>query len=276
MTMFPDDGAANPLADPVIAERIASIGADQEHGATDLARQALDTLALAAQRLPEEGLAASLDGIGILLVFAKPTMAAVKNAVSRALADGPHHHPGHATRAVDRARAWLDFAASGTAEQAGAVITDGAVLATCSYSASVVHACAAAARDGKRPWVLVLPSVVDGVAHGERMAAALREAGVRADLVPEGDPLPQGLTAALVGADRVLPDGSLVNGTPTLALAEAMREAGTPLYVVCETFKLDDAAHVEPGFDHVPAALVSAYITERGVAEPAEVWALKG
>ena len=59
---------------------------------------------MAAESFPEEGLGAYLDGVGVLIVLSRPSVAAVKNAVSRALADGPLSHPGQAKRAFDRAR----------------------------------------------------------------------------------------------------------------------------------------------------------------------------
>ena len=258
-------------------EAIAALAADREHGATDLAREALDILEAAAVNFPEEGLGASLDAVGVLIVLARPTMASVKNAVGRALADGPLAHPGQAKRAFGRARAWLDYAAKATIEEAASMLPDGATLLTCSYSGTVLEACISAVAGGKKLMVIALTSKVGDIAYGERMAEALLTNGISAEVFPDEVSIPDlgALTMALIGADRICPDGSLVNGAPSLLLAEHVQGVA-PLYVVAETFKLDDAEHVEAGFERVPAELITGYITDRGVVQPAQVWDLRG
>ena len=260
---------------PDIQARITALAEDRDSGATDLAREALNILGEASKSFPEDGLAAYLDGIGVLLVLSRPTMASVKNAVSRALADGPLVHPGQAQRAFERARAWVDYATNATTHEAAAVLPDGATVLTCSYSTSVVKACAAAAAAGKRTRVVVLESKFEGTAYGEHLAQDLTNEGVEADVVSDDSlaDATSGITMGLLGADRVMPDGSLVNGTPSLALAEQMKSRA-PLYVVCETFKLDDGEYVEPGFDVIPADLVTGYVTDRGVVPPDQIWSL--
>ena len=259
--------------DPTIEARIAALAADREHGATELARLALDILASAVERLGERDREASLERVAGQLTRAKPSMAAVKNAVARALADARLAQGAEPRQAVERARRWLDEAARAAAEQAAALLpADGAVL-TCSYSSSVVNACAAAARAGKRVRALAIESRVGDIAYGERMAHALAVHGISTEIVADSALARgvDGVDLVLVGADRVLPDGSLVNGVPTRALAERMAGVA-PLYVVCETFKLDDERSMERGFDLVPAALITWYVTERGVVRPADMW----
>lgn len=112
------------------------------------------------------------------------------------------------------------------------------------------------------------------MAHGQHMADGLVAEGLDATGIPDDAALAkQKPTLAIIGVDRVCPDGSLVNGTPSLAFAEALGDVA-PLYVACETFKLDDDRHIEPGFDRVPGDLVAGYITDRGVAQTSQVWGL--
>ncbi len=105
---------------------------------------------------------------------------------------------------------------------------------------------------------------------------------------------------AVVGADRIAANGDTANKIGTLGVALACREAGVPLLVAapCSTLDLSvaDGAGIRieqrdpdevtvmagtrlapktsqgfnPAFDVTPARLVSAIVTERGVAEPAE------
>ncbi len=202
-------------------------------------------------------------------------MASVKGAVSRALADGPLMHPGQAMRAFQRARSWIDYAATATTHEAVAILPDGATIITCSYSGSVARACIAAADEGKSLRVIALRSEVEGTAYGEHLADDLREAGIDVDVAADDTIASHShsVTLGLIGADRVMPDGSLVNGTPSLALAGEL-SGKAPLYAVCETFKLDDGEYVEPGFDVIPASLVTGYVTDRGVVQPGQVWSL--
>ncbi len=94
-------------------------------------------------------------------------------------------------------------------------------------------------------------------------------------------------TCVALGADSVRADGSLVNKVGSYPLALMAREAGKPVYVLCETLKvaapefplvLEEKDPVEalpdmiaglsarnPYFDVTPAALITAYITEHGV-----------
>lgn len=109
-------------ADPEIQERIAALTSDRESGATALAYDALDILEAAASSFPKDGLGAYLDGVGVLLVLSRPTMASVKNAVARA--DGPLSHPGQAKRAFRRVLSWIDFAVRAVAEEIAATIPD--------------------------------------------------------------------------------------------------------------------------------------------------------
>jgi translation initiation factor 2B subunit (eIF-2B alpha/beta/delta family) len=262
-------------ANPEIQERIAALTEDRESRATALAYDALDILEAVAGSFPEDGLGAYLDGVGVLLMLSRPTMASVKNTVSRALADGPLSHPGQAKRAFQRARPWIDFAVRAAAEEVAATITDGTTILICSYSGTVITALSTAARKQKGFRVLCIASEVDGVAHGQHMADGLVAEGLQAIVIPDGSALAeQKPTLALIGADRVCPDGSLVHGTPSLAFAGALGGVA-PLYVACETFKLDDDNHIEPGFDRVPGDLVAGYITDRGVVQPSQVWGLR-
>lgn len=256
---------------------IAALAADREHGATHLAREALDILDTAAASFPEEGLGAYLDSVGVLIVLSRPSMAAVKSAVSRALADGPLSHPGQAKRAFDRARSWINYAARATAEETAAMLPDGGTIVTCSYSGTVVEACGSAVQAGKALRVVALASRVGETAYGERMADALRGVGVEAEVCPDHTDLATlgPIAMGLLGADRVAPDGSMINGVPSLLLAERLRGVA-PLYVAAETFKLDDGEQVEDGFEPVPASMIAGYVTDRGVVSPSAVWELRG
>ena len=66
----------------------------------------------------------------------------------------------------------------------------------------------------------------------------------------------------LVGADKLLPDGGIVNAWPTLLLARRA-EGLMSLYAVAESYKFDSDPSVEEGFELVPASLITRVVTER-------------
>jgi translation initiation factor eIF-2B subunit delta len=254
--------------------RVAAIAADRERGATDLAREALDVLGWVAE---EDGVD-RLPLVAAALARTHPTMAAIKNVVTRVMEDAASTRSrSAAVDACRRARAWLDEASTVVVDRAATVVPFDAAVVTCSYSSATVKACLRAASE-RRARLLALESTVDGVAYGVRVAAWLKERGVACDVVSDermADAL-DGAALVLVGADRVLPDGALVNGSPSGRLAVAARHAGVPFYAMCEAFKLDEERAIEPGFDLVPPRLVTAYITAHGVVAPGVVWAVHG
>lgn len=106
------------------------------------------------------------------------------------------------------------------------------------------------------------------------------------------------IDAVLVGADRIALNGDVANKVGTYPLALAAREAGVPFYVVAPVSSVDPATSVgdlipieerdadevlyvdgvriapegvaafNPAFDVTPASLVTAIVTEQGIARP--------
>lgn len=107
-----------------------------------------------------------------------------------------------------------------------------------------------------------------------------------------------GITKAIAGADRIARDGSTANKIGTYGLAVLARHQGVPFYVAAPWTTIDahtasgdgivieergadevrtargtplapvDARVWNPAFDVTPPALVTAFITERGVVRP--------
>jgi methylthioribose-1-phosphate isomerase len=128
-----------------------------------------------------------------------------------------------------------------------------------------------------------------GVAH------SLVVDGAMAGLIARGE-----VDAVIVGCDRVAANGDTANKVGTYGLALAARDAGIPFVVAGPTSTIDaaiadgSAIAIEergaeevrafggvastlpgtpvrnPAFDVTPAALISALVTERGVAQPVD------
>ncbi|MBI4337337.1 MAG: hypothetical protein HY683_05865 [Chloroflexi bacterium] len=256
--------------------RIAAIRADRQRGAGELAQEALRTLRLAAEQGGnDEALQRTLREAAQALMTARPSMAAVTNAARWFLREWGD---GTAARAVAACDALLERTATashGAGVRAAGLLRDGATVLTCSYSTAVTRALRLAWGRGCRLSVLALESWHGDVAYGARLKEALAGDPIAVRLVPDAQVTEAVGWAelALVGADQVLPDGSLVNGTPTLALARAARRR-IPLYSIAESFKFAEVAlqePLEPGFDLVPAELVTGYVTEKGILPPTAV-----
>ena len=158
------------------------------------------------------------------------------------------------------------------------MLDSGDCIMTCSYSSTLCRTVAAAAQKGKMIEIIAAESVsLDGVFYyGELTAQTLRKQGIAVGVIHDRDIAAyiSNIDKVLVGADSILADGSLINGIPTGCLA---REASgvTPFYVVCDTAKLDPRSDnerlIEPGFEHIPAAMITGIITEEGMIEPGNV-----
>ena len=205
------------------------------------------------------------------------------------------------------------------AHGAGLVPEDGRVLTHCNAGAlacagygTALGVIRAAAEQGRRPAVWV--DETRPVLQGARLTAwELDRLGIPATLVADG--MAAGLMAAgevdcvVVGADRIAANGDVANKVGTYGLAVLAAHHDIPFYVAAPTSTVDldcpdgDAIPIEqrpaeevttfagqriapPGmkvdnraFDVTPAALVTAIVTEEGVARapyPASLAALCG
>jgi methylthioribose-1-phosphate isomerase len=155
----------------------------------------------------------------------------------------------------------------------------------------------------QRGAVHVLAGETRPLLQGARLTVwELARAGVSHDLVVDGAMaglIRRGeVDAAIVGADRVAANGDTANKVGTYPLALAAAAAGIPFVVAAPTSTIDahlpdgDGVEIEerdadevrafagtdttlpgtevrnPAFDVTPAALITALVTERGVARP--------
>ena len=267
-----------------IEQSLDDIRRDRSSGAAELAREALALLAAAAEQLetssPRE-LSDSLDRAAGALRLVRPTMAPIgysanqfETSLSEKKANAlslPELRSMIATAARNLSIE-ADQMSRRLADDVADSLTDGDVVVTASYSSSLVGGFRRAAEQGKRIRVLALASGGDGPSFGQRVADAARSAGLDAILVPD-DELPSAVRQAdlaLIGADSVLPDGAVVNGTPSGLLAETAHNAGRPVIVAAGPTKRveeDSPALVwlrpgrlEAGFDLVPGGMIDVIL----------------
>ena len=295
-----------------VAPTVRSVAADDEHGSASLSVRALEVLrdrAALIRAESEKGGGGGDDGrrneapssrsessgsddadelfdLAARLRGVRPSMAALHNRVNRAVAESDETPEGverAAEEGVERALAADADAASEAAER---VAGDGVL--TLSRSGTALSALREA--DLRKLFVAESRPGNEGIGVAEALAAektvTLHTDAAVAHVLHEA-----AVDAVLVGADTVLPDGSVVNKTGTRAAALAADRDGVPFYVVAASDKVttDETVPLESGdraavydgdatvdvrnptFDVTPPELVERVVTERGALSPDEV-----
>ena len=283
---------------PEIISLIDEIRNDRVHGASQLARQAVEVLKIAAERSQTDSVAqflGELREVGERLASARPAMAPIFNIVSRFLDAVSGVSPDEGLdEAKSLALSWADElteaslqATAQIVKYGSALIADGDRIMTHSYSSTVVAVLKEAFAQDKHIEVIATRSGAGGT--GQRIAQELGHHGLPVIFT---DDAAIGLyisrvSKAMVGADRICADGNIVNGIGTYQLALAAQKAGVPFYVLGETLKFDsrlksDQVDLEeslppqvkvknPAFDITLLEMVSGVVTENGLLTPEAV-----
>jgi translation initiation factor 2B subunit (eIF-2B alpha/beta/delta family) len=275
-----------------VTKVIEKIRNDRQHGACWLSREALSVVKLAVERSEAEstrGFIAELEMAGQSLAEARTSMAPLRNLVSRLISEV--RGKSEVERNLDSLRAFAVAscdqlilesieAMARVTQIASEIIRNGGTVMTCSYSSTVCQIFEAARDIGKEISVIVAESrVVDGKPYGELTTRELGVLGVPVELIPDPS-IAQHISLshmALIGADTILRDGSVINGVPSLELALAAKAAGVPFYSAAESSKMDCSKElsvesgIESGFEKVPFDLITGIITEFGVWEPTDL-----
>jgi methylthioribose-1-phosphate isomerase len=233
---------------------------------------------------------------------------AVDRVRAAALAAGPVGMAGAAREEAERLHAEEDAASAAIAAHGADFLAGARRIAThCNAGALAAGgrgtALAVVLELEQRGAVHVLAGETRPLLQGARLTVwELARAGVSHDLVVDGAMaglIRRGeVDAAIVGADRVAANGDTANKVGTYPLALAAAAAGIPFVVAAPTSTIDahlpdgdgieieerDAGEVRafagvdttlpgtgvrnPAFDVTPAALITALVTERGVARP--------
>ena len=251
---------------------IDEIRSDKTHGASQLARQAVQALRITAERSQVESTREFLleqKEVGQRLISTRPAMAPIFNIVSRLLNTIAGKAEGLGLDSVrqlaipkadelmsDSLRAVAQIAKYGSQ-----LVADGDRIMTHSYSSTVVAVLKEAffiLRDtgevqeeapfehkevvtvGKRDIEVITTRSGPG-RTGERIAQELGLCGIPVTLIDDaamGLYLPTA-NKVMLGADRVCADGKVVNGIGTYQLALVAQRTRIPFYVLCETLKFD-------------------------------------
>ncbi|HEX74084.1 MAG TPA: S-methyl-5-thioribose-1-phosphate isomerase [Dehalococcoidia bacterium] len=292
---------------PEIISLIDEVRNDRTHGASQLARQAVSVLKVAAehsQAYSVEQFLQEQKEVGERLMSARPAMAPLFNIVNRLLsivsakAIGMDLH-SISRLTIDKADEVIKYSIQAIAQitkYGSELIAGGDIIMTHSYSSTVVEVL----KDAFTKYSIEVITTQSGWGRsGEITARQLGSYGIPVTFI---DDTAMGLYISMVnkvvvGADRVCADGKVVNGIGTYQLALAAKTATIPFYVLCETLKFDprlksDAADLEeketsevvepgklppevkvrnPGFDITPLELITGIVTENGLLTPEQV-----
>jgi ribose 1,5-bisphosphate isomerase len=275
-----------------IEKRLLAVRDDRSRGANQLAGDALALLGAAALAAPGRGsgeIIAEAHGLAARLMTLRPSMAAIGNwsllwwRVLRA-------RPGAAAALTTELGERRQAVAAAVTESAVQALGQARSVLTLSYSSTVEA-------------VLVRAPTVERVVIGEgrprlegrRLAQALHGRIARVELITDAQlaHFAARVDHVLLGADSICADGCAVNKVGSLAAALGAQAAGVPCLIAADSFKLDPHhiaatipleemapeevwAERPEGcrniyFEPVPAHLIAAYATEKGVLNAARL-----
>jgi translation initiation factor 2B subunit (eIF-2B alpha/beta/delta family) len=274
---------------------VADVRGDTDHGAAWLSLRAMEVLrdeaALAAEG-ETDGIE-ELAGLARELIAARPSMTVVENRINRVLASASETAADDAalTPAAIESAAVAGIEAAVTADEEAAAIAAETVAADriCTLSRSGTVRAAIARIDPAAVLVAASHPGGEGVAVAEELATAcdvtLTSDAALASGIDRWD-----ADAVLVGADTVLPDGSVLNKVGTRAAALSAAHEGIPCYAVASVDKV--AAEVDvrvetasepiyegdapvtvanPLFEVVPADCLDGVCTEEGLLDGEDI-----
>jgi translation initiation factor 2B subunit (eIF-2B alpha/beta/delta family) len=270
-----------------LAATVEELRSDRNHGASWMARRAVETL-LEVSEQPfdsSDALLEALIGAGRQLSESRPGVGAITGASGRVLAAASAHR--HLD--VDELRRLIGEEANGILESRIRAAASIAIQLQDRLKDAVVltHSASATVREAlvHTPPARAICTVSEPVGEGRDFADDLRGEGLNVDLVEDADAPPtlDDATLFLIGADTVFRDGTLNNKIGTTALAEAAAARKVPTVVACEIIKLapiEAASAPEPNeaeralFELTPPELLSEFVTEEGATAPDSVGTL--
>src|SRR5262245_43193797 len=260
-----------------LAATVEELKGDRSHGASWMARRAVETLLEVSQQPfdSSEALLEGLVGAARELSESRPGVGAIAGASGRVLAAASAHR--HIE--IDELRRLI--------EEEGNGILDGRIRAAASIAIQLqdrlkdavvlTHSASATVREAlvHTPPARAICTVSEPVGEGRAFAEELRGQGLNVDLVEdtEAPAMLDDATLFLLGADTVFNDGTLNNKIGTTALAEAAAARNVPTMVACEVIKLapiEASAAPEPSeaertlFELTPPELIAEIVTEEG------------
>lgn len=131
-------------------------------------------------------------------------------------------------------------------------------IVTCSYSSTFLALIKKLTERSLVKETYVLESIWNGVSYSKNTIKMLNANNSKAYEISLSKlvDFKKHINCAIIGADRVLEDGSIINGVPSLYLAKEVSPT-IPFFVVAEKIKLTNKMILEEGFEIIPNNLIS-------------------
>jgi translation initiation factor eIF-2B subunit delta len=269
-------------------EIIKRIREDKVSGASQLTALSLEALKSTLKNFSGEKfeeLFGSLRTTARLLTEAKPTMPSIANISNKLLwriREKPRKLGRFSLREAKRLceeellKIALEYREKlgKTAENGSKLISEDDSIATCSYSSIIIEAFRIAKNEELRFKVLAASSISGSISHGLNLAEKLSQLGVKVQVYPDSmiGEMVKEASMVMLGADAILPDGSIINGEPSLRLALEAKQKAKPLYVVCDSMKISPVKiPIQEGFDLVNKDLIKNLVMEDGKIKPSSI-----
>jgi len=276
------------------SQKINQLQTDRSHGAAELARLAVAILEEASSRTKAEtpeGVKDDLRKLAKKIVSARPSMNAVRTSVILAL-DRIRNKSSRKEilKKLEKFQSELIASFEKSAKNASKLLKNGVTVLTNSFSSTFLKAAAFAGR--RKVHFIVAES--RPLFEGRRTAKELAEMGFKVTLISDAacSIFIEQSDLVLVGADTILPDGSLANKVGTKLIALAAYEKRISFYAVSQTIKIiPDKKHFaieekepaeiskpirevttrNPYFDVTPAKYITGIITENGIMDARKI-----
>lgn len=270
----------------VIMKRIEDLKNDHSHGASELVAQTLEILKDAARQTDAAGSPEFVEEITAIcreLMVVKPSMIAINNIVCKFMAQFNDRDKytdvetlrAHRYESAANLERLVVQAKEKTIVRAANFIPEGITIMTCSFSSTIIEVCRRVWSLGKSIQVQILNSRCGIYNYGEIAAKRLNQLGIQSTII--ADELTKVyvpmVDLILLGADSILMNGSVINGYPSLNLAQTAfyNNPPVPVYAICESTKISPNTNtiaLEEGFELIPGNWLAGIITENGVVKP--------
>jgi translation initiation factor eIF-2B subunit delta len=140
-------------------------------------------------------------------------------------------------------------------------------IITCTFSSTILKLFESVAVSGNELKVYIIESVFNKIDYGKQLYDKCLHNKIDADyiLIKDAEKIINNIDCAIIGADRILTEGSVVNGTPSLFLAQKMQNRNKPFYAIAENFKHSDIIIVEPGFEFIDKKFITKIISNKQI-----------
>lgn len=275
----------------LIGGLVQQIASDAVNGAEELARRSADVIRTISEFDDSIGAKPLLDRIVEVsrkLIHAKPAMASILHLANTVLGaidriDDSRVMRSEITRTIEQWNASSRKSVQAIASHASAMVRNGSVVLTHSFSSTVLATLLSAKQSSRDFGVICSESLPMG--EGRRLGQELEKSGIAKRIIADSEiaGAVQRATVVFLGGDAVC-DFGVINKVGSREIAAMALRHNVPCHALCSTcklaprtFRFSRKEYSEPGitiegsYDLTPLEVLTAIITENGVCSPGKI-----